>query len=192
MKAKKIFTCLFILFSFLNNGYAQSDFNIKLSTLAIDVSPSDDSKLISIEPGIILSYEFFMRDRSFAARFSQGIRLDNKNHVAGFTTGSFQQSVYQKWKTDINISVGAGIAYVADKKTGNEISNYSGTGKIKTSEIFITGGIEFNYFLNRNIDLSMSINNTYPSTILFNAGIRYWITKKIKKRHKCSTCPDWS
>lgn len=193
MKSKKYPGFLFLMFLFLINGNAQSDINIKLSSIAFDLKPGSGSELVLFEPGLVFSYEFFLRDRLFSTRFSQGIRMDNEKGISGFTSGKLHIAIYQKWKTEINISAGTGLAYRMDfgKTSDQDNNDYSGTGKMKTGNMFVAGGVEFNYSLNRKTDLSISAEHFYPNKIFLNAGIRYWISKKIKKRHKCISCPDW-
>lgn len=194
MKSKSLFVFLLIYSLFLIKGFGQSDFELKLSSLAYNFDPELESSAFVFEPGLILSYEFFLRDLSFSARFTQAIRMDNEKKLAGHTAGKFHKSLYQKWKSEFNIGAGVGIAYrLMDPDKENPIGdkNYSPSGKFEVGDLFLTGSVEYNYFFNRKMDFSVSIERAYPAKVALNVGFRYWISKKIKKRHKCMSCPDW-
>jgi hypothetical protein len=176
------------------NCHGQSDFVLKLSSVAYNLDQDTETSAMIIEPGAIVSYEFFLRDLSFSARFTQAIRVDNDKRLAAYTTAKFHKSLYQRWKSDLNIGGGVGIAYRwlgSDSKENSESKNYTASGNFESGNVFLTGSIEFNYSLTRKTDLSISIDRAYPTKVAINLGFRYWISKKIKKRYKCISCPDW-
>lgn len=194
MKRKRLSIFLLLSIFFLLKGFGQSDLELKLSSLAFNLDPDRDTSPIIVEPGLIFSYEFFLRDLSFSARFTQAIRMDEAKKLAGFTIAKFHKSLYQKWKSEINIGAGVGIAYRSfnaedEGMVGNK--NYTPSGNFEVGDLFLTGSVEYNYFLTRKMDFSVSIERAYPVKVALNVGFRYWISKKIKKRHKCMSCPDW-
>ncbi|MCF8373559.1 MAG: hypothetical protein K9H64_18205 [Bacteroidales bacterium] len=191
---KRLSVFFFLSVFFLLKGFGQSDLELKLSSLAFNLNPDKETSPIVVEPGLIFSYEFFLRDLSFSARFTQAIRMDDAAKLAGHTSAKFHKSLYQKWKSEFNIGAGVGIAYrsfnVDDESlAGNK--NYTPSGNFEVGDLFLTGSVEYNYFFNRKMDFSVSIERAYPAKIALNVGFRYWISKKIKKRHKCMSCPDW-
>ncbi len=193
LKAKRYALVLFVMIVGLCNLSAQSDLHIKLSSVAFDFQSEQNSSIFLFEPGIVFSYEYFLRDRSVSNRFTQGLRLNERREILGFTSAKLQISIYQKWKTDLNIGAGVGIAYLFPISSGNKTSDLPDSGKEKFTfnDVFLSGGIEYNLFIDRNIDFSVSIDHFYPAKAFVNVGIRYWISKKVKKRYKCLSCPDW-
>ena len=172
------------------SSMAQSDIQLKLSTLATNLNPEGDGSSVIFEPGLIFSYDLFFRDRSTSLRLTQGIRMNEHQKLAGYTSAKFHIALYQKWKNEINVGLGTMIAYQQPHKD-HPSEKFDGSEGIAMGDLGITGSIEYTYSLRRNTDLSFSIDHVYPVKVFLNAGIRFWISKKIKKRKKCMTCPDW-
>ena len=193
MTSKRQLLLLFLTLLLSVSVYGQSDVHLKASAVAFNLLSDEGDSPVIFEPGIVFSYNLFLRDRTMSLRLTQTIRMNEYQKIEGFSTAKFHVSIYQKWKTDINFGIGTGIAYrMSEVATSDMVdSHYKQNGKMETGNLFVTGGIEYNYAMFRNLDLSVSIDHVYPVKVFLNAGIRYWISKKIKKRHKCMTCPDW-
>ena len=182
---------LISLTSILANG--QSNFNVKLNTFAYNFADpvnSGDMKLalnnsgsFVFQPGIFMSVEAFMYQKVLSFRLNQGFVFNPYLNLDGVSGISGHFRVYGKWKTAINVGIGGAMAYPLLVKNSDvaEVDN----------EPFVTGFIEYNRFINKRTDLSIALSHAYNNHISIGVGLRFWISKDIKIRRRCSTCPDF-
>lgn len=175
----------------ISNG--QSNLNIKLNTFAYNLAEplnSGDMKLalnnkgsIVFQPAINLSVEAFMYQKVLSFRLNQSFVLNPYLNLDGVSGISAHLRVYGKWKTAINVGIGGAMAYPL-------LINNADVGEVNNAP-FITGLVEYNRFINKRTDLSIALAHAYSNHVSIAVGLRFWISKDIKIRRKCSTCPDF-
>ncbi len=181
----------FVLHVIVSNG--QSNLNIKLNTFAYNLAEplnSGDMKLalnnkgsIVFQPAINLSVEAFMYQKVLSFRLHQSFVLNPYLNLDGVSGISAHLRVYGKWKTAINVGIGGAMAYPL-------LVNNADVGEVNNAP-FITGLVEYNRFINKRTDLSIALAHAYSNHVSIAVGLRFWISKDIKIRRKCSTCPDF-
>ncbi len=181
----------FVLYVMISNG--QSNLNIKLNTFAYNLAEplnSGDMKLalnnkgsIVFQPAINLSVEAFMYQKVLSFRLNQSFVLNPYLNLDGVSGISAHLRVYGKWKTAINVGIGGAMAYPL-------LINNADVGEVNNAP-FITGLVEYNRFINKRTDLSIALAHAYSNHVSIAVGLRFWISKDIKIRRKCSTCPDF-
>ena len=192
----------FTLFLFLIVTFTQSQNNIsiKITSLSyqftetqadiIKMKLSNNGQL-AFEPGLILGYEGFASP-STALKFSQFVLLDKAMHIAGSTQLMLKIKLIKSFKNSIYFAVGPGLFYrqswsniedYADESIYNESSGW----QYKFS--WFSGEIEYNYYLSKYSDITISINHTQAESIGIAFGLKYWINKNPGKKHGCVSCP---
>jgi hypothetical protein len=193
-----------LLFSLSTNTSSQSDINLKAITFSFLTAESNNSGILKhkidkhgfiiAEPGLLFSYEFFVRYLIYSLRVDQAVYLDAAGMPAGYTGFGFRARIFNKWKHSVNIGFGTafhyrkswtGIPGYTDDKT------YSNSGNMQYYLKILTGGIEYNYYFNERIDLSFGLSDCYKNKIMLTAGFRYWFSKKFQHHGDCDNCPKF-
>jgi hypothetical protein len=199
------FSLLFALMALSRNvGVAQSNVHVQLIPLGYSVIKDPNAHLFRlaldkkgrwlVEPGFLFSYEFYVRDLSLALRVDQAVYCDAAAHWAGYTSFGIRARIFKKWKNSAHIGFGPALAY---RQSWAEIPGYAEdnayniSGKWQYNLVFLTGGIEYNRYINRRLDITTGCNLVYPHRMALSFGLRYWISTKIKFRHTCNTCPTF-
>ncbi len=153
---------------------AQSNINVKTNAWVLNTENLDE---LSYTPGLIIAYDFFLRNRSVSGRLSS-FSFFQDGDLRQALGAAIHYSIYHRWKNAINIH--AGISWesrFADQRFGPILPQ-------------IMTGIEFNRSVNAKWDFSVSaaysLQDMYPLAL----GLRYWISKDIRKRKPCLSCPD--
>lgn len=184
--------------SFLATG--QTNVSLKLSTLSyqftetqpdlLKMNITSDGKLAA-EPGLVIAYEAYASSNT-ALKISQAILLDKAAHLAGATQIMIKFRVAKSFKHALYMAIGPVFHY---RKTWADIDTYinepvyttSGDWQHKFS--WLSGEIEYNYYLNKMTDLSISLNHIQAESIGLEVGLKYWINKKPRKKRGCISCP---
>ena len=197
---------LIILVTILWNSSAisQSAINLQISTVSYNFAGNkypeeirfklNDSGNITYEPGLIIGYESFFSDLPLSFRITQGIGLNSYGKFTGNTQLRLFISVFRQWKSALNISGGT-VFYFREKNTSimDNDNDFDVLSEMFEFSLYpISAGIEYNYSLNKNIDLSLSLNHYYKFNLQFMAGVRWWLSKNKKRKYRCLTCPDFS
>lgn len=166
------------------SGQSQSNFQAKLNLLNAFLPLTETNyawkpeKSFDFQPGIQLSYEFFLYDKKLSNRIT-GHYVYSNPVSSVFVSTSLHWAVYNKWKSAVNIFGGIGTGF-----SFNESEN----GVASTP--FPVFGLEYNRSITEKADLSASISHPYPFSINLQIGLRYWISKKIKQKAGCLSCPN--
>ncbi|MCX6257360.1 MAG: hypothetical protein NTW49_05620 [Bacteroidia bacterium] len=200
----KIFLIVILLFTFCRSVQGQSDVNLKLKTFSYLVNnfaqpdllklKLDKQGILVAEPGFIVSYDFFVRDLVYSLRVDQAVYLDAASHLAGYTNFGVHVRIFNKWKNSVNIGAGTAFHYRHDWHNIAGYQNtdgYDNSGRFEYHLSFLTGSIEFNHYFNERNDLSFALSECYPDRIVFSAGYRWWLSKKIRHTGGCNTCPKF-
>ena len=177
----------FFIFLLVNGQFsinAQSNLNVKTDLFQIYTPFTDQvyawnkNDFLSYSPGISLTYEFFLIERKWSNRITAAFLLPEKSSPVLSLGNSLHVSIYNKWRTAINLSAGIGILH----QPNSEDKQFGSLHPI--------AAIELNRSIREKTDISISIGSLYPNTIGLNVGLRLWISKEIKKRKGCLACPN--
>ncbi len=127
--------------------------------------------------GLLASYEQFIHNRSLSYRISPGIFNQNTSSWATLSA-SLHYTIYAKWSNALNLFAG-GTGLLALKK-----------GMVGSSSFSPLGGIEFNRALNRKWDFSIQLAYFPEEAMSMGIGLRYWLSKDLRKGKPCLSCPD--
>lgn len=189
----------FLVFSLLSfGGFAQNNLNFKVSTVGIypfDDSNSDifvntlDNKgKLTYEPGIMISYEDFNGLAPASFEIIQGLYNDCANQVAGFTHVGVRIKMLQKFKHSLSFGFGPTLFYRNDWHTiegYNDENYYNTTGGLQYKLAWWGGEVEYDYYLSKHGDLSLSLNLIHPKAFTIGIGYRYWISRKARRGCDC-------
>jgi|YNPMSStandDraft_1061717.scaffolds.fasta_scaffold00925_6 hypothetical protein len=190
----------FIIFSKNFHLPAQSTFSIEAHTIGMHFfgNPNlryyennlDSLGFFCVEPGLMVSYEFFIKDNWLSMQLSQSIFADAAGLTAGFTKWSLRFMFFHKFRNQLYIDVAPAITYRRAWYVLGEHyipeTKYQRNGKIEFRPSVIAK-LEYDVFIGNNNDLNMSIlyGNAYKS-ISFMVGYRHWISTKVRLTKDCN------
>ena len=100
----------------------------------------------------------------------------------------------KSFKHSIYFAVGPGIYY---RKSWSDIEGYTNEPIYNESSgwqykfSWLSGEIEYNYYITKYSDFTVSINNTQAESIGIAFGLKYWINKNPGKKKGCVSCPSF-
>lgn len=197
---KIIFANIFVLMSTLL--MSQSTLQLKLSVLGIHPFNETNSHLFEnrldangvfiTEPGLIFSFENFLRSDTFAWRGMFGFFSDAASKPAIFLHLGVKQRIVQIWRNSFSVCAGANLygrdlwSTIPEYATDN---SWSANGDWEYKFGFMAE-LEYALFLNDNNDITLSIIYGHqPNTFTFSVGYKYWLSSIIKNPKKCGSCP---
>lgn len=184
----------------VNLVYSQSNISLKLSTLSyqfseaqpelVKIKLSSDGKL-AIEPGLIFAYEAYASSNT-AIKLSQSLLLDKALRLASVSQILIKFRLAKSFKHSVYLGIGPVFHYRQswtkfENYTDEPVYNQSGDWQYKLS--WISGEIEYNYYLSKYTDLSVSINHIQAESVGIAVGLKYWISKTPPKKRGCVSCP---
>jgi len=185
-------------------SFSQTDVSLRITTLSVFTTENANNTVfrlnldkygyLAIEPGLMCSYDYYVKTFIYSLHVDQALYFDAAGMPAGYTGFGFRARLFKKWKHSLHIGFGTAFHY---RKNWNSIAGYkddnsfTSTGKMQYNLEIITGGLEYNYYFRERADISFGLNECYPGKIMFSAGFRYWISKKVKSHFGCNTCPKF-
>jgi len=200
----KIFNLkLVLLFILIWSGQftiAQTNFSLKLNTLTYQFTETQPDLLklklsgngqLAAEPGLIIAYEAYASSKA-ALKLSQSLIFDKASHLAAATSIMIKFRVAKSFKHSFYLALGPVYHYRktwADMEgyTDEPIYNIASDWQHKIS--WLSAEIEYNYYLNKVTDLSISLNHIQAESVGIAFGFKYWINKKPRKKKGCVSCP---
>lgn len=199
MKNIVLYFCLFVLVVFAQKTNAQQNISIKLFGVTADfwekhdpaIYPNklrEDGRFLR-EPGIVLSYEIYSSFHElFAFEVLQGGYYDAVNQFAGFTHIGIRRKFLQLYKHSMTIGFGPTMHYwqSRDNVEGyvrDESVNYEFGLEYRMA--WLSGELEYNYYLTKSSDISLTVNNIHPKAFTVAIGYTYWISRKQSKNCNC-------
>lgn len=153
---------------------------------------SGDGKLAA-EPGIIFAYETYANSNT-ALKLSQAILLDKASHLAGATSVMIKFRLLKSFKHSIYLALGPTLHF---RKNWADMDEYVDEPVYNSNEdwqhkiSWLSAEIEYNYYLNKKTDLSISLNHVQAESVGLAIGVKYWINKKPRKKRGCVSCPGF-
>jgi len=198
MKRKGILTSI-LIFTLIFNILSQDNLSLKLITVTLNplskrndmilVNKLDKAGNFTLEPGVLASYENFSGDLIFSVKALQGVYFDACSKLSGFTHIELKYELFRIWKNSVNIGAGPSFHY---RKTWADIDGYvdeniyTASGDWQYKIIWLSGELEYNFYLSKLGDFTCSLNFIHPRSISFAIGYKLWLSRK--KRSKGCNC----
>lgn len=202
MKNKILYLLLFILYFLIDTSVcAQTNFSLKANTITYQFTETQPEltnlKLsgngkIAAEPGLIIAYEAYANSNT-ALKLSQAIILDKASHLAGATSAMIKFKLLKSFKHSFYIALGPTFHY---RKNWADMEGYIDEPVYNSNEdwqykiSWLSAEVEYNFYLNKMTDLSISLNHIQAESIGLAVGFKYWINKKPRKKRGCISCPS--
>jgi len=188
----------------LNTSLAksQSNVNIKLITLSYQFTDNNtelakqklgESGKLAYEPGFIFSYESFATPAA-SIKASMAFYYDKASKLSGFPQVLIRFRLFNAFKHSMSMGLGPALYF---RQTWATIEGYqddgvySGAGDWQYKMAWLSGELEYNYYISKNANLSVSFNLINPESVGLAVGYKYWISKKPKRKRGCISCPSF-
>lgn len=142
------------------------------------------------EPGLMLSYEFYVKDNWLSLQLSTSIFADAAGLTAGFTKFSLRYMFFHKYRNQLYIDVAPAFSYrrswdVLGPLYVPEVK-YNRNGKIEYRPTMMAK-LEYDIFIGNNNDINMSVlyGNSYK-TFSFMIGFRHWLNTNVRFTKDCN------
>lgn len=202
-KRNKLFVASLLLYGF-STGFAksQSNINIKLSTLSYQFTDNNaglaklklnENGKLAFEPGIIFAYESFATPLA-SLKFNMALFMDKATKLAGFPQVLIRIRLFNAFKHSMTLGLGPALFFRqtwADINGYVEDNIYTNSGSWQYKMAWLSGELEYNYYLSKNSNLSVSLNIVNPESVGLAIGYKYWISKKPKRKRGCISCPSF-
>jgi len=189
---------ILLILNFNYISFSQSNVSFKLTTLTYQFSDPQpeltklklsSSGKMAIEPGLIFAFEGYASSNA-AIKISQSFLLDKATHLAGSTQMMIKFKVAKSFKHAVYIGIGPVFHY---RQTWANLEGYVNEPIYRTSMdwqykfSWLSGEIEYNYYLSKYTDLSISFNHVQAESLGLAIGFKHWISRATKQ--KCISCP---
>ncbi len=180
---KKIIFVL-ILFGF-SKIYSQSSLSVRLLTvsthpfakqnLSLHQNTIDNAGYVTFEPGLIISYDRYLA-KNLSVRLSTSVMNDRYNTLAGYSQIMLKYKVLKYYKHSLYIGFGPSVFYETGK---SGIENWVNEDNYKTANHtlykfgWLSGMVEYNYYLNKHLDFALTLNHTHSKSLAISAGVRF-------------------
>lgn len=198
MKGIKL-TIFFLMFLPLFSA-AQS--TVSLDLFPVGLHPIDRSRYLLfenridyngnavVEPGAILTFEFFTNETRRSIQVQQGFYSDAGAQAAGWTQLAWRAKLIHSYKNKISIAFGPALTY---RKSWYSLEGYAENPEKKYK---VNGDLEFrwacpvqlqyNYYTGKRSELNVSVFYHYERNSFFpSLGFKYWMSTKVYKNCDC-------
>ncbi len=202
MKRKILSTIILVVLLIANSEYAktQSNISVKLNSLTYQISDtqpdilhrtlSENGKLAT-EPGIVFAFDGYASPTA-ALHISQSFIYDKGSHLAGASSVMVKFRLLKYYQHSLYAAFGPTFHYrqTWENIDGYKPENYYKQGSDWQYKIsWLSGEIEYNYYINKMNDLSVSLLHIQARSIGFAIGFKHWISKHQRKKRGCISCP---
>ncbi|MBN1251882.1 MAG: hypothetical protein JXR51_10580 [Bacteroidales bacterium] len=197
---KAFFNILLVLLIFECNLSSQTNISVKFLSLTYEFDALNsvfyNRKLnekgsFCLESGLIFSFEAYSNENT-AIKFSQSLFYDKLSQLSANTQIMIKFKLIKHFKNSLYVGIGPNFQL---RKARNSINGYideayyENLNDLQYKISWLSAEIEYNYYLNKKTDLSISINHIQPKSIGLAVGLKYWINKVPKKKRGCISCP---
>ena len=196
---KRVFFILGLSFLGIISLYSQANISVKIN--AIGASPFEDvnrslytksitnDSIFTFEPGIQFSGEIFGK-KNTSLKIIQSYSRDQVGFHSGFTQALIRIKLGNGKKTAFHIGIGPAVHYRENWMLFSDYQDdgYNNAGSFQYKASWLSGEIEFNYNMKRNLDFSVSLNHLHPHSLGLFFGLKFWFD--VKSNH-CNTCPSY-
>ncbi len=142
--------------------------------LVLHKNTLDNKGYLTFEPGLVLSYDRYLV-KKLSLRVSAALMNDRYNTLAGYGQIMLKYKLFKYYKHSLYLGFGPAIFFETDK---SDIPNYVNEAAYKTSPNtmykfgFISGMIEYNYYISKELDFALSLNHTHARSFALSLGVR--------------------
>lgn len=202
---KKQLHLILIFFILCKTSYQQQSLSLEFLTFGFHFfeNPNlqfyenkiDSLGMFNTEPGVMLSYEFYIKKNYLSIQLSQGFFSDAGAKMAAFSKVSLRYMFFHKFRNQLYIDIAPAISYRESwKKFGPEYkpeTSYRYNGNIEYKYSLI-GKLEYDVYLGKRFDFNMSIMyGHYYKTFTYMIGMRFWLNPYVKLTEDCD-CPKFN
>ncbi len=119
---------------------------------------------------------------------------DKASKLSGFPQVLIRFRLFNAFKHSMSMGLGPALYFRQTWATIEGYQNdgvYSGTGDWQYKMAWLSGELEYNYYISKNANLSVSLNLINPESVGLAVGYKYWISKKPKRKRGCISCPSF-
>lgn len=169
-------------------GGLGADFGKRVNAPLYKIKADDEGKIL-LEPGLRLGGEIYASDIT-SLKFAQTIKIDCMQKVALSTQVMIRFRLFKIYKHSLSLGIGPCGFY---RKTWEDVEGYIDddvyhNGNFQTKICWLSGELEYNYYLSKKNDLSVAIVHGNPEGVGLAIGIKHWISRKSSH---CNTCPSF-
>jgi len=164
---------------------SQSSLSVRLITvsahpfseanLALHQNPIDDLGYVTFEPGLIFSYDRYIK-KKFSFRASTAVFKDMLNQISGYSQIMLKYKLFKIYKHSLYLGFGPAVHYTTDKSTlENYVNedNYKLINNTMYKFSWVSGLIEYNYYINKKTDIALAFNHIHPKSFALSVGVRF-------------------
>ena len=146
-----------------------------------------------VEPGAVLTFEFFTKETKRSIQLQQGFFSDAGAQWSGWTQFAFRAKLFHWYKSKISLAAGPALVYrnswySLDGYEDNPEDGYNLNGKVEFRWA-IPVQLQYNYYTGKRSELNVSVLYHYERHTIFpTIGFKYWISTYVKT--KCNDCED--
>ena len=157
---------------------------IDFSQLSSNTSENGDGELAALRTGVLIGIEKYINSRAYSVKLRQGMFVDNHNIWNTLTQLNFRYRTYHR-KHAMSFSVGPSMFA---KWNGAEDEQYENAGNWQYKIQWLSGEVEYAYYLNSQMRAVVSLNHIEPNVIGIGAGVKFF----FKSKAKSCNCPNFS
>ncbi len=193
----RFFFLLYLVTAVLFNAESQNYISTRAILFTVHPTANENLKLhknkidsegvSTFEPGIILSFESTIYKKTYLG-ISTSIVNDRFSKISTSSEIYIKYTFYKYWKHFFRIGFGPTVYYGNNR---SELNDYNNEEDFKIKDNFqykiswLSGFLEYNYYLSKKTQISLAINNIHPYSIGFTAGIRFELTAGNGKGCDC-------
>lgn len=180
---KRFLTISFLIFNF-GIISAQSSFSARLLTISthpfaeqnlpLHQNKFDNAGYVTFEPGLIFSYDRYLA-KNLSFRASTAIMVDRFKLLSGYSQIMLKYKLLKYYKHSIYVGIGPSIYYDTNKTSiegfVNE-DNYKIVDNTMYKIGWISGIIEYNYYMTKEVDIAITLNHTHSRSVALSIGAR--------------------
>jgi hypothetical protein len=147
----------------------------------------DKKGYLTFEPGLIISFDRHLI-KKYSVNVSTAILNDRFNYLAGYSQVMVKYNLFKIYKHSLNVGFGPSIQYEANKTkvpgyVNEDHLQVVGNTGYKIS--WISGMLEYNFFLSKELGFSLCLNHIHPRSIALSLGMRFDIPDPNGKGCDC-------
>lgn len=159
----------------------------------LNMNAIDEKGNFALEPGFYLSLEQYVSDDMVALKMHQSIHRDRLNKLAGSTHVGVQVYLYRDKRQSLSFGLGPTLYFRGNwsEVEGYEFDDFYETNQEWQYKLqFITGELQYNYYLGKHLDFAVSLNQFEARGLTLAVGANYWLTSKPRRKNNCN-CPSF-
>ena len=177
---------LIVTFLIINFGLISAQSSISAGLLTVSTHPFSDQNLIlhqntldnkgfvSLEPGLILFYDRYLINK-LSFRATTAVMNDRFNLLSGYSQLLLKYKLFKYFKHSLYIGIGSAVFYDTNKTSIDNFvneDNYKIVDNTMYKIGWLSGMVEYNYYLSKKVDLAITLNHTHSRSAALSFGVR--------------------